>query len=108
MNLPVVAHFNDPPDPERERVYIGRAVPRRGVKASVWGNPYRVTSASDVSTILDLYRAHVLQTPELVEALPDLEGCELACWCRYRGETEPPCQGDVLVALVNELQKGTD
>jgi hypothetical protein len=36
-----------------------------------------------------LYRAHLLRTPELLEALTRFEGCELACWCRHRGETSP-------------------
>jgi hypothetical protein len=83
------------------QVYIGRAVPRRKFKASKWGNPYKVVPGrSSVETALLFYRAHVLATPELLAALPELVGKRLGCWCKRKGDE--PCHGDVLVALLRE------
>lgn len=82
-------------------VYIGRAVPRRGYKASKWGNPYKVVPGyCSLETALLFYRAHILATPELLAALPELVGKRLACWCKKKGDE--PCHGDVLVDMIRE------
>lgn len=81
-------------------VYIGRAVPRRGYRASKWANPYRLSQYM-AEECLRLFRAHVLETPSLRAALPELVGKRLACWCKRKGDE--PCHGDVLVQLLREL-----
>lgn len=90
-------------------VYIGRAVPRVGLKASPWANPYRVghdgpggwpkASHMTINLVLQWYRSwleskvrpfpHGEGHTDFVE---QLRGQMLACWC-------PPerCHGDVLL-----------
>lgn len=81
-------------------VYIGRAVPRAGLHASKWGNPFRLPKGYDVKAdpdkILERYEAHVRSRPDLMAALPELRGKVLACWCAPN-----PCHGDVLLRLAN-------
>lgn len=71
-------------------------------RATKWGNPFaRLGTRSKyqvryVADPLGAYRAHVLNSPELLAALPELRGTVLGCWCK-----PGPCHGDVLVELVN-------
>lgn len=89
-----VVHVRDGYD-----VYVGRAVPRRKFKASRWGNPYRVSEFTP-EHCLRRYREYVLDQPDLLDALPELVGKRLGCWCKKKGHE--PCHGDVLVALLKE------
>lgn len=94
MNL--VVHVRDPFD-----VYIGRAC--YGYKASKWANPFRLRDddpAERYRVILD-YKQHVRSTPELWNALPELEGKVLGCWCRPKF----PCHGDALLELLEEYRE---
>lgn len=102
-----VVHVNDVDLADPSVTYIGRAVPRRGIRASKWGNPwvvgkplFRNGPIPSVEKILDLYRERVTGSPDLLAALPELVGKKLACWCKHRGDE--PCHGDVLVALLRE------
>lgn len=79
-------------------LYIGRNmnyyVP--GTLASKWKNPYPVkTHGLDKS--LELYEQHIRDTPSLWEALPELDGLELGCWCK-----PDRCHGDILLKLRQE------
>lgn len=76
-------------------VYIGRP--------SKWGNPFshkentlaefRVPTREDaVSSYLDWVQTQ----PELMDALPELRGKTLGCWCAPQA-----CHGDVLMKLAN-------
>ena len=86
-----------------DAVYIGRAVPRRGYQGSKWGNPYRFDAIHpNADDVLDDYRAYVLDPDSgLLDALPELVGKRLACWCKKKGDE--PCHGDVLVDLLREM-----
>jgi len=42
------------------------------------------------------YRDHLLSRPELIAALPELRGKDLACWC-----APEPCHGEVLLELAD-------
>jgi hypothetical protein len=75
--------------------YIGRSVPRRGLKASPLGNPFRVGLDGDGAAVLAKYRAHLLSRPDLLALLPALRGKVLACWCK-----PGLCHGDVIVDLL--------
>lgn len=79
-------------------VYIGRSVPSRGLLASPWANPYRLTPGTDRETVLRQYRRYLADRPHLVMATKELRGKRLACWCKEPGR-EVPCHGDVLVEL---------
>ena len=80
-------------------IYIGRG--------SKWGNPF--THISDKKTKADFivdtreqaiesYRDWILNQPQLLKALHELEGKTLGCFCNPK-----ECHGDVLVELVNKL-----
>jgi hypothetical protein len=47
--------------------------------------------------VIAKYREYLLNSPELLEQLPELQGKVLACWC-----TPKPCHGDVLLELLDE------
>lgn len=66
-----------------------------------WGNPYRVDPPEHA---VELYRSHIddcmAGAPArraLLEALRDLRGKNLACWCAPGA----PCHADVLLGLAN-------
>ncbi len=69
-------------------VYIGRP--------SKWGNPYKSGVDGTRSEVIARYKQYVLNTPELLDSIHELEGKKLACWCHPKS-----CHGDVLVELVN-------
>ena len=46
---------------------------------------------------LELYEERVRSTPELIEAIGELEGMELGCWCK-----PGPFHGDVLIKIFND------
>jgi hypothetical protein len=80
-------------------VYIGRAINRGGWKLSKskWHNPYKGNNT------LEQYREYVTAKPELMNALNELDGKILGCWCKKKGNE--PCHGDVLVQLLKESKK---
>ena len=81
-------------------VYIGRP--------SKWGNPFTHLVGSSIAKFqvatrddaISRYREWVLTQPQLMEALPELRGKILGCWCKPQA-----CHGDVLVELVTLLDK---
>ncbi|SFV09685.1 DUF4326 domain-containing protein [Alicyclobacillus macrosporangiidus] len=81
-------------------VYIGRAVPRLGLRRSKWANPYRIGRDGTREECIRKYREYVLGRPDLMEALGELRGKVLGCWC-----SPEPCHGDVLVELVKMMEQ---
>lgn len=81
-------------------VYIGRAMPRQGLKASPFGNPFRIGYDGDREQVITLYRRWLRADEQagLRNKLPELKGKELVCWC-YPAS----CHGDVLVEMVEAL-----
>jgi hypothetical protein len=77
-------------------VYSGRAC--YGHAESKWANPYRIGHDGTRLQVIAQYRDYVLNSPELVAALPELKDKILGCWCNPL-----PCHGDVLVELVKNL-----
>lgn len=82
-----------PPD----AIYVGRP--------SKWGNPFPVTDPllpiglskqQRYQAVVDEYRRYLLNTPNLFDALPELRGKDLVCWC-----APLPCHADVLLELSN-------
>lgn len=72
-------------------VYIGRP--------SKWGNPYEIGKDGTRAQVIEKYRDYLHNSPELMEALPELEGKILGCWCKPKA-----CHGDVLVDEVQKLR----
>jgi hypothetical protein len=78
-------------------VYIGRAVPERGIGASKWGNPFVMIDDSDTERerAIAAYREWISTQSELLSSLEELRGQRLGCWCAPKH-----CHGDVLVELL--------
>ena len=74
---------------DRYDVYIGRP--------SKWGNPFAIGRDGTRAQVIARYEQWVRSQPELIAALPELEGKTLGCWCAPKG-----CHGDVLARLAVE------
>lgn len=79
-------------------IYIGRG--------SKWGCPFttiknRPTLAKEIvdskEEALAKYKEYVLASPELMEALDELEGKILGCFCKPE-----KCHGDILLELLGQ------
>jgi hypothetical protein len=77
-------------------VYIGRANPRAGLKASAWGNPFKIGKDGERGEVMAKYRAWLMSNPELLQRVPELKGKVLGCWCAPEA-----CHGDVLSEFAN-------
>lgn len=75
-------------------LYIGRANRWRKLPASKWANPFVIGKDGTRAEVIEKYREYVLQRPDLVAALPELDDQTLGCWCHPEA-----CHGDVLVQL---------
>lgn len=73
---------------ERHHVYVGR--PGR------WSNPFVVGKHGQRGECIELYEQWLRGQDELVDALDELRGLVLGCWCAPRA-----CHGDLLVRLAN-------
>lgn len=74
-------------------VYIGRG--------SKWGNPFSHKSGTTAQFVvasrdeaIERYRSYIADRSELMEALHELKGKTLGCFCKPAG-----CHGDVLAEL---------
>lgn len=89
-----VIHFRDAPpgwQSDPQYVYIGRAMPRYGLKASKWANPYKVGRDGSREHVIALFQA--LVSPSMIaDARRELRGKTLICWCKPAA-----CHGDILV-----------
>lgn len=70
-------------------IYVGRP--------SKWGNPFPLGQYLSRSAAIEKYREHLLSSPELRAALPELRGKDLVCWCAPLA-----CHADVLLEMANE------
>lgn len=80
-------------------VYVGRAAPRCGLKASPFANPFRIGRDGDRGEVIARYRAWLAERPELLAQVRGLRGLRLACWCAPEA-----CHAGVLA----ELADGSD
>ena len=69
----------------------------KGARGSKWQNPFTVNRYG-LEKCLELYEEKIRRTPELMEAIPELEGMELGCWCN-----PSPYHGDILIKLFKEI-----
>ena len=99
-----VVHVNDEVP---GAVYIGRAVPTRGLAKSQWSCSFRSGHHGfDRQAACERFARDLLygERRHQLEALPALRGRPLACWCRRVDEPRTPqtlCHGDVLVAILD-------
>ncbi|MFD7442079.1 DUF4326 domain-containing protein [Streptomyces sp. NPDC059909] len=86
-------------DPEyADVVYVGRAVHRGGrhLDASPLAGPFRPGRDGTRDEVVEKYRAHLLQRPELLARLPALRGRRLGCWC-----VPERCHAEVIAELAD-------
>ena len=67
-------------------VYVGRP--------SKWGNPFKVGRDGTREEVVEKYQAWLPFQSHLMDALPELTGKVLGCWC-----APFPCHADVLAEL---------
>ena len=70
-------------------VYIGRP--------SKWQNPFVIGKDGTRSEVIEKYREWIQTRTELMDALNELEGKILGCWCHPKA-----CHGDVLLELLRD------
>ena len=70
------------------QLYIGRP--------SKWGNPFVIRRDGSRADVIAKYRAWIGAQPALMNALDELRGRDLVCWCAPLA-----CHGDVLIDLAN-------
>src|SRR5215469_11727129 len=80
-------------------VYIGRQIRFLRLLRSKWANPFKIGRDGTRAEVISKYRDHLLSAPELMAALPELRGKDLACWC-----APEPCHGEVF-ARASEFVK---
>lgn len=104
-NIRKVAQGSDPVPPDA--VYVGRAISRRRLKGSPWGNPFTVGKDGDLPEVLDLYRHYA---EERLDSEPDwlepLRGKDLVCWCQSPGDpVKQPCHAEILLELLARTER---
>ena len=77
---------------ERYAVYIGRG--------SKWGNRFVIGRDGDRKGVIGKYREWILKNDELLGCLRELKDKVLGCYCKPLA-----CHGDVLVELVDGMEK---
>lgn len=70
------------------QLFIGRP--------SKWGNPFAIGRDGSRADVIAKYRAWIGAQPALMNALDELRGRDLICWCAPLA-----CHGDVLIELAN-------
>lgn len=81
-------------------IYIGRANRSHHLAASKWANPYHIGKDGTRREVLDKYRTYILSRPDLLNALSELQGKTLACWCK-----PDDCHGDILIELLETTRQ---
>jgi len=61
-----------------------------------WGNPFVIGKDGTREDVLRLYEDWVREQPYLMDALHELRGKRLGCWCKPNA-----CHGDILARLAD-------
>lgn len=77
-------------------VYIGRKNSRKGLKQSIWANPFPIEAGCTREQSIEKFTRYLLDSPELLARVHDLKGKRLGCWCKPFA-----CHGDVLASLAD-------
>ena len=86
-------------------VYIGRNMPRRGLRCCGLQNPFSVKDWGRELAIAN-YQASRIKiiehgTRQFIDALIEARDKPLACWCRKSTTSSPACHGDVILELLD-------
>jgi hypothetical protein len=82
-----------------DMVYIGRGDPRRGLPASKWANPRRLSESASRSECIQAFEKHARSDSSLLGHIAELKGKTLVCHC----ERHEACHGDALINLFGEI-----
>ena len=66
-------------------------------RPSKWGNPFEIGKDGTRAQVIAKYREWIKTQPDLIAALPTLQGKRLGCWCKPKA-----CHGDVLVEMLEK------
>jgi hypothetical protein len=83
--------------PPENCVYVGRTAKWGGTK---WGNPFKIGRDGSRDQVIAKYRAWIVRQTELMDALDELRGKDLACHC-----APERCHADVLLELANQCDE---
>jgi len=75
---------------EKFDVYIGRP--------SIWGNPFIIGKDGNREMVIKKFKEYILNKPELLKKLPELNGKILGCYCKPLD-----CHGDILIELLDGI-----
>ena len=89
---PVRRSIHDISDWKEDMVWIGRALPERGLTRSAWANPFRAGKDGNRQRVISRCCAHFHQEG-LHRQLYELGGKVLVCACRR----DQACHGDVII-----------
>lgn len=74
------------------------------------GNPFvediqgqEYTLEESIEAYRDAFHTRINNDPEFKDAVAELQGCVLGCWCRTLAESSPACHGDVIAEYLNQL-----
>ena len=76
-------------------VYVGRP--------SKWGNPFQIGRDGSRSEVIAKYETWLYSQKHLMDALPELAGKNLGCWC-----APLPCHADILYRLAERAREGRE
>lgn len=80
-------------------IYIGRAMPHFGLKASKFANPFKLSEDEERGATIARYKTWLwnqIKTGKItLEDLLELEGRDVVCFCAPQ-----PCHGDIVLAAV--------
>lgn len=79
---------------ERFDAYIGRFNSSRGLRASIFANPFKIGPDGTRTEVIEKYKNYILRRPDLIIEARKLKGKRLGCWCRPEA-----CHGDILVLI---------
>jgi len=96
-------------------VYIGRGPNARDMTETPigergWlGNPYPVSECDSRLASIEAFKADFLTRlkvdPKFREAVTDLSGKTLGCWCQELDDETPPCHGEIIARWADRLDK---
>lgn len=91
-------------------IYVGRAMPRKGIQGSPFRNPFRIFKDGDRQVVLRRYRDHlerlIADDPVFAGMVRDLHEKPLACWCRHihqKKTADNTCHADILLEVAARL-----
>jgi hypothetical protein len=61
------------------------------------GNPFVIGRDGSREEVIERYRAWLASQPDLLDALDELRGRDLVCWCAPQA-----CHDDLLIELANQ------